>query len=54
MGRAVPERPQPLRKTPETELIADGREVVNVRIRDFNHFPFDCRPEQTENVCGDG
>jgi hypothetical protein len=24
MGRAVLERPQPLKKTPETELVADG------------------------------
>jgi hypothetical protein len=33
MDRAVLERPQPLRKTLETEFVADGREIVNVRLR---------------------
>jgi hypothetical protein len=51
MGRAGLERPQPLQKTPETKFVADGREAVNVCIGDFNHFPFDCRPEQPENLC---
>jgi hypothetical protein len=31
-GRAVFERPQPLQKTPETEFVTDGQEVLNVRI----------------------
>jgi hypothetical protein len=51
MGRAILERPQPLRKTPETEFVAEGREAINIRIRDFNHFHFDCRPEPPENLC---
>jgi hypothetical protein len=54
MDRAIPEHQQLLREIPETRFVTDGREVLNVRIRDFNHLPFDCRPEQPENLCQDG
>jgi hypothetical protein len=50
-GLAVLEPSQPPRKILETEFVADGREAVNVCIRDFNYFPFNCRPEQPENLC---
>jgi hypothetical protein len=50
MDRAIVQHQQPLRKTPETEFVAGGRKALNVRIRDFNHLPFDCRLEQPENL----
>jgi hypothetical protein len=54
MGLRVFERVQALRKTPETELVAEGRQAIDVCLRDFNCLPFDRGQERPENVCGDG
>jgi hypothetical protein len=43
MSCAVIEPPQPLRGTFQAEVIANGQEVVHVRLADFKYLPFDSR-----------